>query len=378
MALLAASGLLLRALWKLQDVDPGFRTENVLTLGTSLPFPRYETTARRQVFYDRILTDTKALPGVTDAGFISFLPMTMRGGIWAVSMPGAPEDEASSRMASLRFATPGLFPALGIPLRAGRLVEETDTLAAPRAAVVSESFAKQNFPGESPIGRRFQMAFEERTIVGVVGDVRVRGLERESEPQVYLPYRQQEDGNFIFFVPKFLVVRAAVAPATLLPAIREVVARTDPEIPISDVQTLSAIVEADTAPRRFQAKALLAFAGAALLLAGIGIHGLLAFAVSQRSREIGVRIALGARPQDVVGMVLRRGIALAGAGVVVGVILAAAAGRAMQALLAGVSPVDPAALLAAVIVAVLMTLAGCLAPALRAARLDPIAAIRSE
>ncbi len=377
-ALLAASGLLIRALWKLQDVDPGFRTENVMTLGTSLPFPKYETTARRQTFYDRILTDTKALPGVSEAGFISFLPMTMRGGIWAVGTPGAPEDEVSSRVASMRFATPGLFPALGIPLRAGRLVEETDTLASPRVAVVSESFAKQNFPGESPLGRRFQFAFEERSIVGVVGDIRVRGLERESEPQVYLPYRQQEDGNFSWFAPKHLVVRATVAPATLLPALREIVTRTDPQIPISDVQTLSEIVRADTAPRRFQARALLAFAAVALLLAGIGIHGLLAFTVSQRSREIGLRIALGAQPRDVVGMVLRRGLALAGAGVALGVLLAGAAGRSMQALLAGVSPADPAALLAAVAVAVLMTLFGCLAPALRAARLDPIRAIRAE
>jgi putative ABC transport system permease protein len=377
-ALLAASGLLIRALWKLQGVDPGFRTENVLTLGTSLPFPKYETTARRQLFYDRILADTRALPGVSDAGFISFLPMTMRGGIWAVGTPGEPDDSASPRVASMRFATPGLFPALGIALRAGRLVEETDTLSAPRVAVVSESFARQNFPGGSPLGRRFKFAFEDRTIVGVVRDVRVRGLERESEPQVYLPYGQQEDGNFSWFVPKHLVVRASAAPATLLPELRNIVARIDPQIPVSDVQTLSEIVRADTAPRRFQARALLAFAAVALLLAGIGIHGLLAFTVSQRSREIGVRVALGARPRDVVGMVLRRGLVLAAAGVGLGVLLAGAAGRAMQALLAGVSPADPAALLVAVAVAVLMTLAGCLAPALRAARLDPIEAIRAE
>ena len=206
----------------------------------------------------------------------------------------------------------------------------------------------------------------------------MRGLEREAEPQVYLPYRQQEDGNLIWFVPKNLVARAAVPPATLLPALREIVARADAQIPVSDPRALSEIVEASTAPRRFQARALVAFAAAALLLAGIGIHGLLAFAVSQRAREIGVRIALGAQPRDVVAMVVRRGLVLAGIGVVIGLLIAAAAGRAMQALLAGVSPADPATLLAAVAVAVLMTLAGCLAPALRAARLDPIAAIRAE
>ena len=378
-ALLATSGLLLRALWKLQGVDPGFRVENVLTLGTSLPMPKYETTARRQAFYDRILAETRALPGVSDAGVISFLPMMMRGGIWAVGAPGQAEDDAmSSRMASMRFASPGLFPALGIPLRAGRLVEETDTLAGPRVAVVSESFVKQNFPGESPLGRRFRFASDDRTIVGVVGDIRVRGLERESEPQVYLPYGQQDDGNFVWFVPKHLVVRSTVSPATLLPALREIIAKADAQIPVSDVRTLSDIVASDTAPRRFQARALLVFAAAALLLAGIGIHGLLAFTVSQRSREIGVRMALGAEPRDVVGLIVRRGLVLAGAGVAVGVLIAAAAGRAMQALLAGVSPADPGALASAIAVAVLMALAGCLAPALRAARLDPVAAMRSE
>jgi putative ABC transport system permease protein len=377
-ALLAGAGLLVRALWKLQGVDPGFRPENVLTLGTSLPFPKYETTARRQVFYDRIVSETRALPGVVDAGVISFLPMMMGGGIWPVLATGEPPDALTSHVASLRFASPGVFPALGVPIRAGRSLAETDTLATPRVALVTESFVKQNFPGENPLGKRFRFGFEERTVVGVVGDVRVRGLERESEPQVYLPYRQMDDGNLGWFVPKHLVVRASVAPATLLPALREIIARTDPQIPISDVRTLSDIVETDSNPRRVQARALLAFASIALLLAGIGIHGLLAFTVSQRQREIGVRVALGAQPRDIVDLVVRRGLALAAIGTLVGVLLAGAAGRAMQALLAGLSPADAPTLLAAVAAAFGMTLAGCLGPTLRALRLDPIAAIRGE
>ena len=219
-ALLAASGLLIRALWRLQDVDPGFRTENVLTLRTSLPFPKLRDDRAPPGVLRPVLTDTKALPGVTERR-LHQLPADddARRHLADRACPARPSDEASSRMASLRFVTPGLLPgARHSAARRARLIEETDTLAAPRVAVVSESFAKQNFPGESPLGRRFKFAFEERTVVGVVGDIRVRGLERESEPQVYLPYRQQEDGNFIWFAPKYLVVRATVAPATLLPA----------------------------------------------------------------------------------------------------------------------------------------------------------------
>ena len=182
----------------------------------------------------------------------------------------------------------------------------------------------------------------------------------------------------IFFVPKNLVVRAAVPPATLLPALREVVARADAQIPVSDPRALSEIVEASTAPRRFQARALVAFAAAALLLAGIGIHGLLAFAVSNREQEIGVRIALGARSGDILGLVLRQGLLLASAGVVLGIALAYVAGRGLEALLAGVSPRDGATFLTAVGLSLVMTIAGSLLPALRAVRVDPLAAIRAE
>jgi putative ABC transport system permease protein len=376
--LLAACGLLLRALWTIQRVDPGFRPDGVLTLGTSLPMPRYLKAAVRNEFYDRVLTDARALPGVTAAGYISFLPMTMGGGIWPVGLAGAASEAESSRTASLRFATPGLFPALGIPLRAGRLIGDSDTLSSPYVAVVSESFGKQVWPGKNPIGKHFFFAFEERTIVGVVGDVRVRGLERQSEPQVYLPARQLGDDNLPFFAPKQLAVRSSIAPATLLPALREIVARADAQIPVSEVRTLSEIVRSNTASRREQARALAVFAAAALALAALGIHGLLAFSVSQREREIGVRVALGAQPCDVLRMVVRHGLRLAAVGVVAGIALAYGAGRAMTALLAGVSPADPAAFAAAGALAIAMALAGSFLPARRAVKLDPVRAIRAE
>ncbi|HEY2798351.1 MAG TPA: ABC transporter permease, partial [Thermoanaerobaculia bacterium] len=332
-ALLIGSGLLLRALWRLQGTDPGFRPASVLTLHTALPLPKYEPTQRRVQFYGRVLADVRAMPGVSSAAYISALPMVMRGGIWTVSLEGQPVVPALAPTASLRFVTPGFFQTLGIPVRLGRDVAETDTHAAPFVAVVSDSFARRHWVGQNPLGRRFQFGFHDRTVVGVVGDIKVRGFERSSEPQVYLSYQQADDGEIIGYVPKDLVLRTSEPPGRMVRSIREIVSRADPEIPVSDVRALSDIVRAETAPRRVQAWVLGAFAGIAFLLAAIGIHGLLAFTVSQRLREIGVRVAMGAQPRDILSLVLRQGVVLCAVGVALGVAVAYAAGRSMQALL---------------------------------------------
>jgi putative ABC transport system permease protein len=287
-------------------------------------------------------------------------------------------DPSETRMASLRYVTPGFFSTIGIPILRGRDVSDADTFDAPWVAVVSESFVEKMWPGQDPIGRQFFIAFRERTVVGVAGNIRVRGLEFDSEPQVYIPSGQVADGALVYYAPKDLMVSGGVPTATLVPAIRQIIARADPEQPISDVRMLAEVVEADTAARSVQVRVLVGFAAIAFLLAGVGIHGLLAFAVSSRTREIGLRIALGARSTEIVGLVLRRGLLLALAGVVLGVALAAAAGRALQAVLAGVSPSDPQIFGGAVTLALLMTLLGSLLPAIRAMRVDPITAIRTE
>ena len=222
------------------------------------------------------------------------------------------------------------------------------------------------------------MAFHDRMVVGVVGDIRVRGLERSSEPQVYLPYRQVPDGWLAGYVPKDLAIRSASGPGTLLPAVRQIIRSADAEQPVSDVRTMTDIVEDQTASRAAQIRVLGAFAAIAFLLAGVGIHGLLSFAVSRRTQEIGVRIALGARPGEIVRMIVRQGALLAGAGVLPGVVLAYAAGRAMEGLLASVRPGDAATFASAIGLCVLMTVLGSFVPALRAVRIDPIQAIRSE
>ncbi len=385
--LLVSAGLLVRALLNVQRVDPGFRADNALTLRTALPRPKYVLTERREAFYRQVLDELHALPGVRKAAYISFLPMTMRGGIWPVLTtmpdPDSPQgfvapDPRDRRSASLRFVTPGFFEAIGTPVIAGRDVGASDTRSTPLVAVVSQSFARQHFPDRDPIGQSFAIAFGARAIVGVVGDIRVRGLERESEPQVYLPAAQQMDGQLGFYAPSDLVVRSSVAPASLIPAVRSIIARADPQQPISRVMLLENVVAEETAPRLVQLRVVGAFAVVALALAAVGIHGLLAFTVSSRTREIGVRLALGATPQRILGHVLGQGVRLAMAGVVIGGIAALGVGRLMQSLLAGVNPADTATLLVATGLVAVMSIAGALLPAWRAMRIDPITAMRTE
>jgi putative ABC transport system permease protein len=387
--LLVSAGLLLRALARLQSVDPGFRTDGVLTARTWLPVPQYEPTEARARFYGSVLDDLRALPGVTGAAYISFLPMTARGGIWAIQADGQPLETQTQHTASLRFVTPGFFDAMGIPIRRGRDVSEADRASSLSAAVVSASFAERHWPGQDPLGRRFHFgllggpatefdSFQERTVVGVVGDVRVRGLERTSEPQVYLPYRQIPDGAMIWYTPKDLVVKTNGDPAALAPFLRRIVARVDPAQPVSDVRTLASIVEGETTPRSVQVRVLGAFAAVAVLLAGIGIHGLLAFTVSARTREIGVRLALGATTKDILGLVVGQGLLLAAIGVGLGVALALGAGQGLEAVLAGVSPRDLGVFAIAGAVALATALGGGLVPAVRALRVDPLTAIRAE
>jgi predicted permease len=376
--LLVGAGLFLRALGRVQAVDPGFAPGGAVKLMTVLPMPKYEKTAARTAFYGRVLGEVRALPGVTAAGYTSFAPLTIRGGIWPVLVDGRPKIQPGDDTASLRFVTPGYFAALGLTLRQGRDVSESDGETTPAVAVVSESFVERYWPGENPIGKHFAFAMRERQVAGVVGSVRTRGLERPSEPQVYLPYRQMADASMTWYAPKDLVVRSSGNTAALVPAIRRIIAAADAEQPVSDVKTLAELVAGETVARSVQLRVLGSFAGLALLLAAVGIHGLLSFAVSQREREIGVRVALGANPADILRMVLRRGMLLALAGAAPGLALAYAGAYGLQALLAGVQPGDATTFVAAGTVAFLMTAAGSLAPALRAVRVDPISAMRAE
>ena len=376
--LLIASGLLIRAVMRIQATDPGFRIENILTLRTALPRPEYDLTARREEFYRRVLQDVRILPGVEGAAYVTGAPMSMRGGIWPVAVAGEEVVAQQSNSVGLRFVTPQYFATLGIPLRAGRDVAESDTRDNLLVAVVSESFVTRHWPNESGIGKRFMVAFGERTIVGVVGDVRVRGLERESEPQVYLPSAQMRDSALVMYPPKDLVVRTAGPPGVLLPAIRRIVAAADPEQPISNVRTMAELIGEETASRMTQLRLLAILSSIALLIAGVGIHGLLTFTVARRTHEIGVRRALGEQAGSVVRRVVREGMLLAAAGVAGGVAVGYLGARGMAALLAGVRPEDPATIGIAAALCFATAVAGCLRPAMRAARVDPVEALRGE
>ena len=375
--LLIATGLLIRTLWTIQARHPGFQADGVLTLRTEIS-GKYAVTARRADYYSRILEQVRALPGVTDAAYISGLPMVWGGGVWPVGINGVELERRSTNTASLRFVTPGFFRTLRIPLHRGRDVAEGDNQASRHVAVVSESFVDRYWPGQDVVGKTFHFGMRERTIVGVVGNVRVRGLERESEPQVYLPYRQQPDGGLWGYTPKDLVIASTTPLDPLGPAVREIVHGVDPQQPIMNVQAMTDVIGSQTAARSVQVRVLAGFALLAFLLAAIGIHGLLAFTVSQRTAEIGVRIALGAQRGDILRMVLQRGLVLVAAGLLPGLALAYLAGRALQSLLIGVSAIDPPTIAATALLVAVMAVVGTVFPAMRALRIDPIRAIRAE
>lgn len=376
--LLITSGLLIRAVWRVQAIDPGFRPQNVLALNISLARPKYEKPLQRVQFYDRVLTRVRALPGVQSAAFTSGLPMVTTGLITAVAIPGREVAPRRREGVSHRWITSQYFRTMGISLQRGRDVEDSDRSDAGWVAVVSASFAERYWPGQDPIGKTFRHLDDTRTVVGVVGDIKVRGLERSSEPQMYLPAAQAPDSMPGAFDPKDLVIRHSGQQRALASAVRQIVHEVDAEQPISNVRAMDKVIAGETASRRGQLQVLGVFAVVAILLSAVGIYGLLAYTVSQRSQEIGVRLALGADPARVGRMILADGMRLALFGIAPGVLGGYAAARGMSALLFGVAPSDPATFASAVGVTLLTVFAGTLVPAWRAVRLTPMSVLRAE
>jgi predicted permease len=376
--LLAATGLMIRTLVNLRAIDVGFRTERLLTMRTTLPRPKYADPLKRLVFYERVIAGVKALPGVQHAAFASNPPFTAQGNTTWFKIDGVPMTADLPFDAMFRAGTTDYLSTLGVNLIAGRLIDDRDGAGTNRVVVINETMARQYFPGESSLGRRVQFSQSSNpfhTVVGVVRDVRERGYELALKPGVYLSIAQAPE---IWAVPEFLVVRVSGRPETLAESIRHVIAGVDPAQPISAVRTMDDIMDLEVADRHQQMVLLGAFAALAIVVASIGLYGLLAFGVAQRSREIGLRIALGATSRAVVTMMAARGLALSGIGLVIGVAGGWAATRAMSAVLYGVRPDDAPTYLVVVLVLGFISAVACIVPAARASRVDPMEVLRQE
>jgi putative ABC transport system permease protein len=375
--LLVCSGLLIHAILRVQSIDPGFREDGVLTLRTVLPKPEYTSADKREQFYDEVLTEVRRLPGVEAAAYTSGLPMVFTGGIAPVVLPGEEIRPDGDYMVSRRYITPQFFAALGVPLLAGRDLQDGDRRGA-RVAVVSRSFADRYWPDADAIGRSFIFRDSVWSVVGLVGDIRVRGLERTSEPQLYLPSYRVNDSFLTAYDPKDLVIRTSGSDMALLPALRDIIRRIDAMQPISDVMMLSDLLATQTAPRRAQVRVLVALAIVALLLAGVGIHGLLAYTVAQQCHEIAIRLALGAEPARIARRIVRDGVMIVLLGLVPGLLAAFVAAGSMRALLFGVPTLDPATILLTLTICIAMSITGAWVPARRAVRVSPMAVMRAE
>jgi len=364
-----AAGLLIRTYSSLRDVDPGFRPDNVITLRVAA-----RATEGYVDFFREALERIEALPGVEAAGMIRPLPLagdTFQGESFGFSIPGRPEpDPQDQPEAYLRFTSPGYFEAMGIPLLAGRDFADGDVRDAPPVLIVSRAAAERYWPDDDPVGSIVTVGDNEATIIGLVGDVRQMSLMEEPEPVVYGAHSQ------ISRVGMTLVVRTAADPAGLIDPIRRQIWELRPDQPINDIASMNTVIAASVAQPRFAMALLSLFAGLALCLAAVGIYGVISYSVGRRRREIGIRMALGARPSEVLRLVVRNGIVLALFGVALGLLAAVAATRLMASLLFGVPPLDPPTFIAAAALLLAVAALASAVPALRASRVDPVVALR--
>ena len=380
LVLLVGAGLLIKGFSKLRAVNPGFNPQNITTMFMQLPLSRYNEIPRQTQFRRQLLAGLNALPGV-EAAMITDIPFGGNDVDHAMVIDGRPPLPVGSEPDVQTLSVMGnYFGVMQIPLRAGRVFTETDREGQPLVAVVNEQFVKQFFPHENPLGARIDWARNDpprnwMTIVGVVSDVRHFGLNQPSDPAVYAPFSQSDERWRSFMT---LTIRSPRAAGNLAAEVKRQVWSIDRQLPVSLVQPMDELMAGSLEQQRFDMSLLGIFAGLALLLAAVGIYGLMSYAVGQRTHEIGVRLAVGAQRHDVLGLVMRDGARLALLGIVIGVGAALVLTRLMASLLFEVKPTDPATFLAVAILLACVGLFACYIPARRATRVDPMVALRYE
>ena len=386
LALLVGAGLMIQTLWNLHQVDLGFRSDHLLVSILPLPQPKYDTDAKIRSFYHNVLEQLRSEPGIISAGFTSDAPFTSEGDTEGYSVEGQPPPQPGMWNDALyREVTPGYLRSVGARLIEGRFLENSDVETSQPVVVVNEFLVKRHWPAQSALGKHLRVGpgpesglppdriAPMRTVVGVVTDIRERGLLFGMKPAVYLSTEQVKRPG-----ADYLVVRTQQNPLGAANAVRSAVWAVDSQQPLARTRSMDTIIEDNIADRERPMVLLGIFAGLALVLACIGVYGVLAYAVAQRTREIGVRMALGARPLDVTRMIVTRGLRLGLLGLAAGIGLALVLGRLLQTLLYGVKPVAPAVYAATALALLLVALLACVIPAQRAARVDPVVALRDE
>jgi putative ABC transport system permease protein len=380
LVLVVGAALLIETLVRLRAVDPGFRPEGILTAEISAPMPKYADSGKRQRFYADVLARVRAIPGMSSAGLTSDLPYTSRGNYMSLAIEGKPAQNGLGQDALFRLVSPGYLETLGVRLMEGRLLAEGDREDAPPVVVVNEALARQCWPGANALGHRIDTGTGDgkprwMTIVGVVRDIRERGLDLASRAAVYVPFRQTE---ISFFQPSEIALSGLREPLSLSKELQAAVWEVDAEQPVSRIRSMDAIVDDELANRTQVLQLLGAFAGLALVLAALGIYGTLAYVVSQRAPEIGLRIAIGATRWDIMRTVMAYSARLTLAGLVAGVAAAAAATRLLAGLLFAVSPLDVRIYLGVSALLAAVALLASYLPTRRAAAVDPMVVLRNE
>ena len=375
LVLLVGAGLLIRSFAKLMDVNPGFQPQQTITMRLNLPGVRYDDDAKSTGFFNRLFEKIDAIPGVQSAGAISFLPLTGLASATSYQVVGDPKPAGQEPVTDVRVISHKYLAAMGVPLVRGRLFNENDPNDAKNKIIINEAMARAHWPNEDPTGKRVSISWSDRRedeIIGVVGDVRQASLDAAPRATIYWPYPRNPYGSMT------LAVRASGDARAVVNTIVGVVRQLDPDLAVADVRTMDEVVADSVAQQRLTTTLLGVFAGAALLLAVVGIYGVMAYSVTQRSQEIGIRMALGAQRGDVLRMIVGQAAVLAGAGICVGAIAAILLTRLMEGLLFEIQPADPLTFIGVAVVLTLAALAASYLPGRRATRVDPASALRAE